>query len=716
MATKRKPIPIRLQDKNTDLQLTAYAFDREGTLISSTPVKDAVDVEKLGGERVLVGPTIPQGGGRENPTLSSLRRMQAVEISGTSSISDIIVSTDLTKLWLLCVCTVRGRVVRNIGGIDYPVCNARVKICEVDPWPWLIYKLVDQEIFAIRNDLLGLPPIEIVPRPPLPDPPPDFRIDVEGITGARERVAQRVDAAPAIAPKVTAESHALFRNAVQNLPASLKVGLSSDSASVVRQTLASNFDWISPLIYYWPWLYWYYSCENLDTVTTDHDGRFTLWHWYPCGGDKPDIYVSVEFFIGGAWQSVYNPPIGSSTRWNYPCGSEIKITITDDRVPVCLPTPTYTGKKVVVTTIGNNVNVARIQREASGANYGLTEFEAALGTGRPFGGTVEPHVIFGLAMQHATNAVAPLFYYRWSYRRLGSSGAFTKLDTPVFRRYMVEPAGADPEFRMLPLGPVPGMPEIMFMVPPHDPFDPAGPAQWAPLNLRTELASAFFPTNFGDALTNAGKYELLLELFDAAGNLIPDWVAAGIDGFIPTAAIAAPFPPVTVATQQVTGVPGMSEYYRTPLGLGTHGMRLVLHVDNNPCVAAIDAISSTGFSASDDNCGFYVYSSLADPVLIGFTASHPNDFATFDFDIYKGASNPVGAASADGRVGAPQDGFAESGGHYTKTVTVGTLLGGCPNAAFSETLYVDAMATDGWSSELGYDRAGTPRAFALSNS
>jgi hypothetical protein len=145
-------------------------------------------------------------------------------------------------------------------------------------------------------------------------------------------------------------------------------------------------------------------------------------------------------------------------------------------------------------------------------------------------------------------------------------------------------------------------------------------------------------------------------------------------------------------------------------------MRVVVHVDNNPCTAAIDAITSTGFSSVDDNCGFYVYSSLANLVTIGFTASHPNDFATFNFDIHRGASNPVGIASADGRVGASADGFAESGGHYTKSVSVGDLLEGCPNAAFSETLHVDAMATDGWSSELGYDRSGVPRAFALSNS
>ena len=41
------------------------------------------------------------------------------------------------------------------------------------------------------------------------------------------------------------------------------------------------------------------------------------------------------------------------------------------------------------------------------------------------------------------------------------------------------------------------------------------------------------------------------------------------------------------------------------------------------------------------------------------------------------------------------------------------MLGDCDKAAFSETLYVAAMATDGWGRLSGYDRAGIPRAFAL---
>lgn len=45
----------------------------------------------------------------------------------------------------------------------------------------------------------------------------------------------------------------------------------------------------------------------------------------------------------------------------------------------------------------------------------------------------------------------------------------------------------------------------------------------------------------------------------------------------------------------------------------------------------------------------------------------------------------------------------------------GCPVDGCPVAGFSENLYVDSLATDGWTSELGYD-ASAVRAFVLARS
>jgi hypothetical protein len=46
-------------------------------------------------------------------------------------------------------------------------------------------------------------------------------------------------------------------------------------------------------------------------------------------------------------------------------------------------------------------------------------------------------------------------------------------------------------------------------------------------------------------------------------------------------------------------------------------------------------------------------------------------------------------------------------------VPVADLLGSCDKAAFSETLHVDALTTDGWGTLEYLDDSATPKAFAL---
>lgn len=728
---KTRPVKLSFQEKpQGELSLTAYAFDRAGKLVNSTPVTDAVDREKLGGARVLLGPALPKGG-RETPTIESLRRVNALEIP--AGVDALPISADVVKRWEICFCFITGRVVRTINGIDYPVCHARVHACEVDRWPWFIWNLSEIYIRAIRNDLLGRVPVTLtlppIPHPPLGGPPPPpFRAVQRHADMSDHAVATSATRVAAAQPvqAVTAEAALSFRAAADSLPAHVKTGLASESMLTVRQTLANNFNYIQSLIWYWPW-FWY-SCDEIGTVDTDDDGRFSLLTFYNCSGDKPDVYFSVDFFIGGVWQTVYNPPKSTGTYWDYPCGTEVTIHITDERVPFCIPTPPIPGKKVIVTTIGNNINVATIQGPAVAASHGLTAFEAALGTGRPFGGLLEIHTDFGLGMQHASNnpATPPLFYYRWSYRSLGSSGSFTILNTPVYRRYRVEPASGNPEYRTLPLGPVPGMPTTMFMVPPQNPYDPDGPAQWSPLNYHLDTPVAFFDTTtLGDPVATAGKYEMLLELFDNTGALIPDWTAAGvnIEGFIPDPSIPAPFPLTTIGTVRVTPPGGDAEHYGVPAGMTSAGMRLVLHIDNNPCEAVIDPISSSGFTSSDNDCGFYIYPNTGTLVNVAFKARHENNFAMFNFYTFRGSGNAVPAAIAGGRVGSPANGFTPDGlSHYTKAISVGTLLtdtaapppSTCTKAAFSETLHVEGMATNGWPGTL-YAADGIPHAYALSN-
>ena len=59
------------------------------------------------------------------------------------------------------------------------------------------------------------------------------------------------------------------------------------------------------------------------------------------------------------------------------------------------------------------------------------------------------------------------------------------------------------------------------------------------------------------------------------------------------------------------------------------------------------------------------------------------------------------------------DGFSHLGGSvYSKDVSVGTMIGGCPSAAFAETPRVHATAQNGYNRLSGYD-AFASAGFAL---
>ncbi len=49
--------------------------------------------------------------------------------------------------------------------------------------------------------------------------------------------------------------------------------------------------------------------------------------WYLCVGDHPDLYFWVEYSIGGAWTTMYHPPVRCNTYWDYACGSEVTIRV-----------------------------------------------------------------------------------------------------------------------------------------------------------------------------------------------------------------------------------------------------------------------------------------------------------------------------------------------------------------------------------------------------
>ena len=777
------------------LEVMAYAFDSQGNLVAHAPLKDGearlpVTEKALRGTRLFLAPAPPKGLERKI-TLASMERLKAYEpiwrFDPKSQNYDLLpIPEYLWKWWYWCSCRVRGQVVKPvvIGGVFYdkPVCGARVHICEVDQLWWIIPRLPDPIIWRLRDELLAAleRPIPI----PIPDPPP-FSFDPGVIDPSPEALARLNGAQPAPIPVTAADAARVALNPqplppgqaasfnpqpdppgkVAVLSARLSAGeavalnpqplppkeaaslspetrsaLFSNAVPVVRQALLDNVAILRPWLCYWEWLWPYFcTCDEEAVLLTDSQGHFDTTLWYLCFGDHPDLYFWVEYPVGGVWTTVYHPnPICCNTTWDYACGSDVTLRVTDPRVATCGGDDVVPGKVVAVLSVGYDKSMTQIQRHAAGTSEGLTTTDFAASTfapptgdgttslDTPFGGSLEPHVSFGDGLIPSN-----ITHYRWSYRPLGSTGPWTALDAPVIRHYAEEKGDGTLTFKPYPLGPDPAIPgQNLFKIRPNDPPAPGGSVVstwWAPeVDARQNTASAFFLTyllNGGDAMAAAGKYELKLELFKNMGGT---WHAINFTDesvLLKTPTVDAPFGASTVPTQDVAHYPALlgDQEDRVIRDSGTGkivAFRLVVHVDNTPSYGEIEDVSVNGALAGD--CGFLSYTPGADAV-VSFIARHPHNFATFTFGVYKGSCGGVTESTADGWVGRSLiNGFALGlGGLFSKNVPVVSLLNGgtcgtmCIKAAFSENLYVAALATDGWSRLSYLDWSATPKAFAL---
>ncbi|MGH2687437.1 MAG: hypothetical protein ACRDKW_01315 [Actinomycetota bacterium] len=164
-----------------------YAFDSSGRLVGSEPVRgggatlgvpEAAEGQRV---RIVVGPELDDPGDASRKLLA---RRSAVEKRIQLGPGSLEVAFDVAdgvwRLWPLCRCVVRGRLVRRWNLPDgtvrqLPICNARVTVCEVDRIPWIIWKLPDDLLVRIRDELLReirKPVIPPPPPPPLRVPPP----------------------------------------------------------------------------------------------------------------------------------------------------------------------------------------------------------------------------------------------------------------------------------------------------------------------------------------------------------------------------------------------------------------------------------------------------------------------------------------------------------------------------------------------------------------
>jgi hypothetical protein len=181
---------------------------------------------------------------------------------------------------------------------------------------------------------------------------------------------------------------------------------------------------------------------------------------------------------------------------------------------------------------------------------------------------------------------------------------------------------------------------------------------------------------------------------------------AGQPGFFPTRALADLFlwmNPSLAGFIQSTGLPNGLNTIWIELVDGAGNLiewstPLTILVDNNSCTATIATPTVHGMSA-DPNCGLLHYGVKdASPVTMPFTASHPNNFATFSFEVVKGVNEvtlpPLPLVNIAVNL-AP--------GLSPVTETVANLLGSCTIAAFAEEVYVAATANNGWGRQSQYD-------------
>lgn len=715
-------------------QLAAYAFtqdarsltrvDLDGEGLGALPVDDVRTVTAL---RVVIGPRLAEN----EASFAALMRHGAIErhvrLDPRGELKQrlaVAIVPSVWTCWFLRLCFVRGTLVKRvvIGGesVDLPVCHAKVQVYEVDRWPWLIAKLPDSILARLRDIVVG----PVRPIPPRPDPGPldvaraaQARRLLSGPRGDPTPFARAMVVAAPVAPEVR---EAELKVALDRAPEgkALRYVAETGSAQQFRQSLLDYAELIRPLLcYYFPG---FITKQLIATAETDDCGHFQTVFFRACSDtDQPDLYFTATQKLFGLFDAtIYAPtPVACHTHWNYACGTEVRLVTQSPWAHTCAPCAPITGPNgkdrwVAFMSIGvhglNHIHGTSpdLVATTTPANRGLTD------GGAPWGGMLLPRLEFSNALE-----AAGVRYYRVSWRR-GTSGTFLPLAgtvTHYYRHDVATTTGNLPVWSPLVLGPLSIPDGAGHMVPnlfriPFPSVAPAGVWDVPPdvNEIRDHFASAKFPTeaiapgagwspsgSFDVASDTSGAYQLEVALFDGQGQP----VNIGTLGIL----FAVPQDPDSSGIVATTDA--------AALGLVTgNTMVITLHVDNNPCFAAI-AAPQIGTASADPCCGVLHYAGTSDTVTLTWTAEHPHDFADYGFTVTRGVAPVVstsGPVPAAGPLAPTEQQLLDT------NLPAGCAAGGCTVAGFAETLSVAAMATDGWSRQSQHDRYAT-RAFVLSN-
>ena len=619
--------------------------------------------------------------------------------------------------WLECLVT--GQVNKNftIDGQtqNLPVCNARVHICNIERifiWPIYARPIVQIPAWVLaefKNKINEISQV-VTKVPPGPGP-----VETQVVEKTKVQLSS-------LTPKNKLTTQ-LAKNNLQPLPEHVLSSINSASADTIKQTLVQYHDILYPYICLWPiFWFWFYRTIEEQVVTTDCNGHFE--GWIPLFQVDHNVYIWVEANINGQWVTVYRPPLPCHTLWNYSCGTNINITVTDPRLTPCV-CDNLPGEVVWVKRAGNGTSIRNIALNSSvtpslfSDPRGLTNGYVPGRAGyyiSPFTSSFPLYVQFGDGYPSAQ-----VTHFRWQYRRVADGylntitedfqyqqGALSKSYTYQGTDSMGNTVFYTGLFQLdeaIAGGKIYKIPNVDASVDTGIPT-----AEWnqdtATIGIDT--------TTLGD-----GLFEFVLQLLDDNGNVQePSSSVFQIDSYLPAPG---------QASLPAGGIDAGYLYHGTDIA-GTNdnntalpitGFRFLIRLDNNTSTcsiadAVVDNNDGTG-STTDTQCGFAQYENKADgEMLLCFKAAQLHNYADYSFNVFKGNNNNVPVEQYSGQVPPPSTSTIVNGVTvtYQEDPTLLDLLGSCTQAAFAENLYVTAYHTDASERYSGFDSQYTA-AFAI---
>ncbi|MFN8574273.1 MAG: hypothetical protein U0132_19640 [Gemmatimonadaceae bacterium] len=715
--SKTRTVEVRAvlpkSDEAKQVSLAAYAFSAGGRLLDVKGLdkngEGALEVP-LGSEgmqvRVLVGPQLDKDkiGLEELVRRGALQQRARLDLEAVRLPIQFVINLPDILCWLRGLCVVQGSLLKRsvLGGqnVDLPVCHAEIEIYEVDPLWIILPKLPDLEFNRVRDWLVNPVPLPDPVPEPLPGPFPGPFPDPLPPVASRLPVARKVGGATTLSARM---SMTAASTASLSVPSELQSAALSGSRLQLEAAIIRYPDFIRPI------LCWFFprfvTMQLVATTTTDDCGKFHTIFSNGCNNpDTPDLYFKAYRKLF-PWLRIpiYAPtPVWCYTWWNYVCGSDVTLHTTHPFALTCPPCPPVIAGTdwVLFTAIGglsmNSIygSSQALAGSTTSTNKGLTK------GGAPFGGSLRPQLLFDNSLRDTLGVK----YYKLHYRR-GTSGSWIQMLDDVQRHYSydVGPTLVSALYKLGPLSPPDAPAANLYEIPPSLP--PQG--VWGPVVWPTDHQNGVFNTTIPspgityDAAGNevgvdqSGKFEIMLELFDSAGNPV-NIGALGIKYYVPN---------VDDLTGTITTVDAAT------LGLVVGNQMIVtVHVDNNPTYSEIDA-PSIGAATADPCCGVLTFNP-GDMVTLPWRSKHKNGFATYDLTVKR--VDAVVYSENDQPVGSGTHSVTRSAqGAMDFNLPAGCLPGGCETGAFAAELYTAAMATDGWSSRLTYLDSSDFEAFTL---